>query len=510
MDERAESRISKLDRSADIILSRLREGATHKAIAAEIGVDRRAIGLWAKFRQVSAGGEDGAYSQSSNNALDARADIIRDLLRDGKSFAAIAREIGVNEKAISYWAKANCPCTGRETELCSRPDCQICHERSFASHPMAGRAVGWDPRRIRKGSHKVLPFRCDICRHFYECSPANATAERGCPYCGVRTHKICLEADCMHCYNRSFASRPEAAYAYGWNPRHFISNSNEKFPFVCRICAHIYESSLNRTEIEKRCPYCCVSAKKLCSSLECVQCYSRSFASSPRAANAVGWNPRFMPRSSGMRRLFHCLACDRDFSSKLRDISRGTWCPMCLFKTESLVNAYLELSSHRFTFNVGDVPNPIGPSSLRTDWVVTTSRGIIAIELDGNQHFTGIEHWGGEEALGRARARDAFKMLYHLAHDHRFIRLHQEDVLMDRFDWKTALYRAVEIDTQSVICLEANTLRDSWAHLREEVMFWRSRPLEDWVKTCGHRLSGSQEKEDTDEEGEEDEEGEME
>jgi hypothetical protein len=121
------------------------------------------------------------------------------------------------------------------------------------------------------------------------------------------------------------------------------------------------------------------------------------------------------------------------------------------------------------------------------DWVITTPRGLIAVELDGPQHFKEVANWGGADALAITQARDAYKMLYHLSRGARFIRLHQPDTLSRKFDWQAALIHAIDESTNIVVCLEAEA-RDSWELLRAEVSAWWGRSIEEWLNANAARL----------------------
>lgn len=111
------------------------------------------------------------------------------------------------------------------------------------------------------------------------------------------------------------------------------------------------------------------------------------------------------------------------------------------------------------------------------DFCVRTPRGPVAIELDGDEHFTELNWYGKSHfndpslTLEIRRARDTFKTLWWIRAGRRMVRLFQQDVWNDAFDWHGELRAAIESGEQPVVCLEAEP-RDSWAGLRTEVEAW--------------------------------------
>jgi hypothetical protein len=388
-----------------------------------------------------------------------------------------------------------CPyCAGKKR--CEDLDCQPCHMRSFASHPKACYAVGWNPRDFALNHHEEKQFRCDACLHVFEIRLYHISRGQWCPYCAGK--KRCEDLECQPCHIRSFASHPKACCAIGWNPREFALNHAGEKQFRCDMCAHNFEARLYAVAAGAWCPYCAGRAK--CKDLTCQPCYMRSFASHPKACCAVGWNPREFALFHTGKKWFRCDTCAHNFKAQLSNVALGMWCSVCVNKTQARVHELLKKSPYRVDFDMGNTPRPDG-RTLRMDWLVHTPRGPVCIELDGVQHFREVKAWGGPAALACNQARDAYKMLYWLSRGARFIRLHQEDVFAGRFDWQTALMHAIDVSTKSVVCLEARD-RDSWEDLRAEVTAWWDKPVETWLAQNATRMDASAEVADEEEEGE--------
>lgn len=77
----------------------------------------------------------------------------------------------------------------------------------------------------------------------------------------------------------------------------------------------------------------------------------------------------------------------------------------------------------------------------------------IIIELDGNQHFRNIKYW--KSSVENNTRRDVYKMKKANEHHYSIIRIVQEDVWMDLYDWKTDICKAIEAckyTQQNVYC----------------------------------------------------------
>jgi len=148
--------------------------------------------------------------------------------------------------------------------------------------------------------------------------------------CSLRSTKLCGE--CSNCYDRSFATHPNAIH---WsskneiNPRNILKNSNKKYLFDCPDCKHELEMMVKNVNIGQWCKYC--NSDGICDK-DCEFCFKKSFASHPMA---IYWsskneiNPRNISKRSDKKAWFDCNKCNHEFESALYSISRGTDCPYC-------------------------------------------------------------------------------------------------------------------------------------------------------------------------------------
>ena len=187
-------------------------------------------------------------------------------------------------------------------KLCNNINCDYCFNKSFASYeettPSGKRKVDcWSsknkfkPYEVSKGSGKKAIFDCDKCLHSFETSVDKITSSNGnwCPYCA--NNKICGKNECIHCYNKSFASYGELT-SFGkkkvdcWSkknkfkPYEIFKSAKQTCWFDCDKCGHYFESSLNSISGKNSCwcPYCV--GKKICDEdKKCGSCFNNSFAS---------------------------------------------------------------------------------------------------------------------------------------------------------------------------------------------------------------------------------------
>jgi very-short-patch-repair endonuclease len=338
-----------------------------------------------------------------------------------------------------------CPFCANQ-KLCDNKNCNYCFEKSFASHKKAkyfNIDNNTDPRYIFKGStNKIYNFNCNNCTHNYKSNINSIVNSKiGCPYCS--SQKLCDNNQCKYCFEKSFASHEKAKY---WNniniskPRELFKMSNEKYWFDCNNCSHIFESTLNNINADKWCPYC--NKSKLCDDNECIECYNKSFASHEKA---IFWskdniiNPRQITKGSDNSYLFDCNKCNRQFIKILGCIARNnSWCPFCKTKTESKLNQVLKIyyPSLKHQFKVDWCKNK---NHLPFDFVIEELKTIV--ELDGAQHFKQVSNWQSPE---KTNIIDLYKMKCANENRYSVIRILQEDVFYDKYNWLADLKLNIE------------------------------------------------------------------
>jgi len=246
-------------------------------------------------------------------------------------------------------------------------------------------------------------------------------------------------------FEKSFASHEKSKYWSDKNelkPKDVEINSHKKFYFYCNKCNHEFLRSINKLYNDKEhCSYCVIPSKLLCNNNDCKFCFEKSFASYEKSkywSDKNIENPRNLMKSSDKKYWFNCNICSHEFSSSLSHITNGTWCPFCVNKTEQnlydkLVLIYPELIQQykvEWCKNINYLP---------FDFCIEEYK--IIIELDGRQHFEQVSNWNSPE---ENQHRDKFKMKCANDNNYSVIRILQEDVFYDTFDWINEIKQAIQ------------------------------------------------------------------
>ena len=79
-------------------------------------------------------------------------------------------------------------------------------------------------------------------------------------------------------------------------------------------------------------------------------------------------------------------------------------------------------------------------SQLSFDFLINSIK--LIIELDGDQHFIDIPNW--KSIANNVRHRDLYKMDKAINNGFHIIRLKQDDIWNDKYDWKKELFKSIE------------------------------------------------------------------
>ena len=317
----------------------------------------------------------------------------------------------------------------------------------FSQHP---KSKFWSERNLIKpiqvalNSHKKFWFDCE-CGHQFDIQLNNVNIlNRWCPYCSNPPKKMCEPSkNCIICINKSFAS---VGYSENWSnkntetPFEVFKNSQKIYWFECPKCEHPFQQRLSHITRGNDCPYC--SNKLLCNpELNCKVCHNKTFASIERSSF---WskknlkNPNEVFKSTAEIFIFDCDKCKNGFKSKLCHITDGSWCPNCRYKTEDIVYDKLKINY------------PLLRRQYKIDWCkdkkhlpfdfVIEERKIV-VEIDGEQHWKQVAKWKTPE---HNRQRDLYKMKCANENGFSVIRIVQEDVFKNKYDWLNELCVNIE------------------------------------------------------------------
>jgi len=172
--------------------------------------------------------------------------------------------------------------------------------------------------------------------------------------------------------------------------------------------------------------------------------FEKSFASSEKSKYWSNKNgsitPRCVFKSVHIKYWFNCNKCNNSFESSLGHVTNsGTWCPWCVNKTEDKLNQILILKyPSLITQFKQDWCKRI--RNLPFDFCIPEYK--IIIELDGRQHFQQVSNWSNPE---EQQDNDKFKEKCANDNGYSVIRLLQEDVYNDTYDWFHELSEKIQI-----------------------------------------------------------------
>jgi hypothetical protein len=334
-------------------------------------------------------------------------------------------------------------------KLCDDNNCKQCYDKSFAS---SDKAIFWSnknelkPRDVFKSSFSsICWFDCE-CGHTFECSLNNITSGGNwCGYCSNPPKLLCDDNNCKKCFEKSFDSVDKAKYWSRKNefkPRYVFKSSNTKYLFHCE-CGHSFESVLSSITNGTWCGYCSNPPKWLCDDNNCKQCFEKSFASSDKAifwSNKNEVKPRDVFKSSTSSKYWFKCVKGHQFDITLGHIAQGKWCRYCVNKTEQilydkLITLYPSLQQQ---FKADWCKNK-NKNYLPFDFVIPEIKTII--ELDGRQHFEQVSNWASPE---ETQKNDKYKTECANKNNYSIIRLLQEDVFYNTYDWLDELKQNIQ------------------------------------------------------------------
>ena len=259
--------------------------------------------------------------------------------------------------------------------------------------------------------------------------------------CTVGPKTLCTFLECKKCINKSFASHPKSLFWSEKNkltPRQIFKKSNKKFWFECNDCKHSFCSVIYSVTSDKEhwCPYC--SNQKLCINEECWICFDKSFASHSKVefwSDQNELSPRETFKNSNKKFWFNCNICENPYLTRVNRITKGHGCPNCINKTELKVFKFLkkyypEIENEKYFEWCKN------KRYLPFDFIINK----IIIELDGDHHFKQVGKWKSPEYTVYW---DNYKMKKAQEHGYSVIRLYQQSVWKDLYDWKKFLLKAI-------------------------------------------------------------------
>lgn len=150
-------------------------------------------------------------------------------------------------------------------------------------------------------------------------------------------------------------------------------------------------------------------------------------------------NPRNIFKSANIKVYMGCKYCGELYNAQLDSIYSCCWCKCQTHKTEAKLYSFIK----NLNFNRGygfDWCKNKNNRKLPFDFINENHR--IIIELDCDTHFKDVKGW--YTLAEEERANDIYKMKSAIDNGYTIIRLLQEEVFYDHFDWKTELLKLLD------------------------------------------------------------------
>ena len=304
-----------------------------------------------------------------------------------------------------------------------------------------------------KGAMSKLDVTCRHCGH-RSCSTSLASLQNGCsPGCfcngGVPWSSPAGRARCLEMIGERYGDQYDVSRMdKSWWKTH-VKDQTSKLDVTCRHCGH-RSCSTSLGSLQNGCsPGCFCNGGVPWSSLtgraRCLEIVGERYGDQYDVSrmDRSWWKTHVKDQTSKLD--VTCRHCGhRSCSTSLNSLQKGC-SPACLCfkKTEGKLMRWLAKSFPQFNIT-SQVPGCTNPESNRTLPFDFGLRGdTILIELDGSIGHFGFG-WGGCEDDRGVPQRDHFKEQWALQNDKTVIRLLQEDVYGDSWDWKGFLTSAIQ------------------------------------------------------------------
>jgi len=342
------------------------------------------------------------------------------------------------------------------------------HQSLLYTHPEISKQ--WHPTKngdlkpedFTSGSNEKILWLCENtcdygCKHEWKTTIKNRTRGIGCPYC-YGNHKHCIHESLLY-------THPEIAKQFhptknaDLKPENFTHGCHEKVWWRCENsceygCKHEWKTTISNKINGTGCPYCSNYSKKFC-------IHDSLLYTHPEISKQ--WHPtkngNLKPENFtyGSRQKIWWL-CNKnenhEWKTTINKRTNNRNCPHCKNKTEFILYEFLNehFDNVEKQFKPDWCKNILTNKNLPFDFYIEKFK--LIIELDGIQHFKQVSSWKSPE---NTQKRDKYKMDKALENGISIIRLLQEDVYLNKYDWKEKLLKVIKLyDKEKIIYLCEN------------------------------------------------------
>jgi len=300
-------------------------------------------------------------------------------------------------------------------------------------------------------SAKKIWWLCDKtciegCKHEWEAIISNRTKNKQqCPFCSIPQKKLCIHNSIVHTHP-DLAKQWHPIKNDNLIPNNFTAGANKIVWWLCdktciEGCNHEWKTSINKRVYGSNCPYCSIPKKNVCLHDSIVYTHPLLVKQwHPTKNNDL--KPENVSYGSGKKIWWYNTKCKHTWKTSINNrVLNLSDCSICVNKTEKKL--YNELIMYypklKIQYRVNWCKNI---HCLPFDFVLESNK--IIIELDGLQHFEQVSNWQTPEYTHK---NDLYKMK--CANENKFsiIRILQDDVYFDKYNWLEELKTNIDILT---------------------------------------------------------------
>ncbi len=230
--------------------------------------------------------------------------------------------------------------------------------------------------------HDSMKWRCNECnKEFSNCFNNIHHNNEWCPYCAGKATLTIEECHAL--------AKERGGECLSTTYR----NGTTKMKWKCGRCSHIWEAAFSPIKFGSWCPNCAGRPK-----LSLADCQKVA-----ESKNGICVSKEYVNNATLMK--WKCNVCDNTWKATFRHIKLDTWCPYCLYKSESAAKKIMEeIMGVLFT-----KCRPPWLKGLELDGYNKQLK--MAFEYNGSQHYTETELFHSEDGdFDRQLERDKCKI----------------------------------------------------------------------------------------------------
>jgi very-short-patch-repair endonuclease/Zn finger protein HypA/HybF involved in hydrogenase expression len=293
------------------------------------------------------------------------------------------------------------------------------------------------PNTEYNGNDIKVRVWCISCSKEFEITPSNFLSGKGCRTCGIKKCSIGRRSNIEEFKKKAIKKHGEGRYSF---PNTEYNGNDIKVQVWCNYCSKEFEITPANFLYGQGCRTCGIKKSSIGRRSNIEEFKKKAIEKHGEGRYSFP-NTDYIINTTNVVVL--CNLCSKEFSTIPRNFLSGQGCPGCCNKTEGKLFIIL---SEMF------------PSLLRQfkqDWCKNITHlpfdfcipeYNIIIELDGRQHFQQVSNWRSPEEQFKI---DMYKEECANDNGYSLIRLVQEDVLNDYYDWMSYLLSSIEEIRQS-------------------------------------------------------------